>query len=341
MGGQTPSEGRPTQDSQERVESFVVEESEGGRVDRSVAARLGLSRTRVQALIDAGALRVDGDVPRKSQELVGGERVEVRIPPPEPLRLEPEDVPLHILYQDSHVVVVDKPSGMVVHPSAGHARGTLVHALLHHVADLSGIGGALRPGIVHRLDRDTSGLLIVAKTDQAHQALSRALAERRIRRVYLAAAWGHLPSSPQTVDAPIGRHPRDRKRMTVVDGGRSARTTFAVDERWAAAELLRVTLETGRTHQIRVHLLHIGHPVVGDSTYGTGWERGMSGPNRQWAARLASRATRQFLHAHELVFRHPVTGQELRFVSPLPPDLAEVARWARGDAPGTERHSRD
>lgn len=315
----------------DRVHTWVVVEDETERLDQYVARRLGLSRSRVQGLIASGDVTVDGRTPRKSHQVSPGEGVSIRVPAPEPLDLVPEDLPIERVFEDEHLVVVDKPAGMVVHPSAGHATGTLVHALLHHVRDLSGIGGTLRPGIVHRLDKDTSGLLVVAKTDQAHRGLSDALRERSVSRVYQAASWGRLPESPLTITAPIDRDPRHRKRMGVVPGGRPAVTTVETVERWPAAEMLRVVLGTGRTHQIRVHLLHIGHPIVGDSTYGAGWERGMSGEARRWAADLARRATRQFLHAHELSFRHPVTHQNMRFVSPLPPDLAEIVCWARGE----------
>jgi 23S rRNA pseudouridine1911/1915/1917 synthase len=204
-----------------------------------------------------------------------------------------------------------------------------VNALLHRVGDLSGIGGVLRPGIVHRLDRDTSGLMIVAKNDRAHRVLSEALKRRRIRRRYLAASWGHLKEDSVTVDAPIGRQTNDRKRMGVNEEGRRAVTHFRVLERWRAADFLEAELETGRTHQIRVHLLHLGHPVVGDATYGAGRERGFSGPERGWAAELARRTARQFLHAVQLRFEHPRTGQSLTFEAPLPPDLSAVADWAR------------
>lgn len=311
------------------TEVLTVGESAEGRLDGWLAGRLGLSRTRVAALIREGRVLVDGRTPRKSEAVSAGQRIQVEIPAPEPLTAQPQDIPVDIVYQDASVVVVNKPPGLVVHPAPGHASGTLVNALLHHVRDLSGVGGALRPGIVHRLDRDTSGLMVVAKDDQAHRALSRALKERQVRRLYLAASWGHLPRSPLTIDGPIGRHPTDRKKMAVTERGRLALTRCAVLERWRAAELLRVSLGTGRTHQIRVHLLHIGHPVVGDAVYGAGWERGMGGRARTWARELARRATRQFLHAAELSFAHPRTGEELVFEAPLPPDLAEVAAWAR------------
>lgn len=313
-----------------RHELRVGAEGAGERVDVFVAGALELSRTRVQRLIGEGRVLVDGASPRKAEVLAEGQRVEVEVPAPEPLGLEPEAIPLDILWEDEALVVVDKPAGMVVHPSAGHATGTLVHALLHHVTDLSGIGGTLRPGIVHRLDKDTSGLLVVAKRDDAHQALSEALKRRKVKRLYRAAAWGHLRESPLEVDAPIGRDPSDRKRMAVVEGGRRAVTHLKVRESWLAAELVDVALKTGRTHQIRVHLAHLGHPVVGDATYGAGWERGMGGDARPWARELARRVPRQFLHAAELAFDHPLTGERMRFRSPLPPDLAAAAEWARG-----------
>lgn len=276
---------------------------------------------------------MDGRVPAKSEAVEPGARIVVEIPPPRPIRALPEDLPLTVLYEDADLLVVDKPAGMVVHPAAGHPSGTLVNALLHHVSDLSGIGGHLRPGIVHRLDRDTSGLLVVAKTDPTHRALSAALRRRRVKRLYVAAVWGHLQRSPLEVDAPIGRSPTDRLKMAVVPGGRRAVTRLRVRERWPAAELLDVALETGRTHQIRVHAVHIGHPVVGDAVYGPGWERGMSGPGLGWARELARRVSRQFLHARALSFVHPSTGERMRFQSPLPEDLAAAADWARGGAP--------
>ncbi|HEX8829955.1 MAG TPA: RluA family pseudouridine synthase, partial [Longimicrobium sp.] len=258
-----------------------------------------------------------------------GQTFDIVVPEPEPAEPEPQDIPLTIAYEDDDLLVIDKPAGLVVHPAPGNPSGTLVNALLHAVGDLSGIGGVLRPGIVHRLDRDTSGLMIVAKHDDAHRTLSDALKRREIRRAYLAAAWGHLAEERLTVDAPIGRHPADRKRMGVVPDGRRAVTHFRRVERWRAADLVRADLETGRTHQIRVHLLHLGHPVVGDTTYAADRHKGVSGPDRTWAAGLANRVRRQFLHAYELHFLHPRTGEELHFQAPLPPDLEAAAEWAR------------
>ncbi|MDH5760309.1 MAG: RluA family pseudouridine synthase [Gemmatimonadota bacterium] len=314
----------------EGLHRLVVQPGEETRLDRFVSEALGLSRSRVQKLIDAGRVSVSGRAARKSERLDAGAEVVVEVPPPAPVEMLPEDIPLDIVHEDGSLVVVNKAAGMVVHPAPGHRSGTLVNALLHHVKDLSGVGGRLRPGIVHRLDRDTSGLLVVAKNDQAHIALSLALKERRIKRIYLAAAWGHLAESPVTVDAPIGRDPRHRERMAVVEAGRRAVTRVRARERWNAAELLDVALQTGRTHQIRVHLAHLGHPVVGDPVYGAGWERGMSGPQQGWARELARRTPRQFLHAARLSFDHPGTGVKLSFHAPLPEDLRPALEWGRG-----------
>lgn len=319
-----------------QVSLVVGPEAEGERLDRWLSDQLGLSRTRVVNLVQDGQVVWNDGRPRKAEPLAAGDRIEVRIPAPVEVQAVAEALPLEIVYEDRHLLVVNKPAGMVTHPAPGHPRGTLVNALLHHVKDLSGIGGALRPGIVHRLDRDTSGLLVVAKEDGTHQALSDALRQRKIRRLYRALSWGHLSETPRTVDAPLGRDPRDRKRMAVRTDGRRAVTHIRVRAQWEAADLVDLALETGRTHQIRVHLAHLGHPVVGDALYGAGWERGMSGPARAWAQALARRVPRQFLHARRLQFRHPVTEEVLTFEAPLPEDLAAVVRWARGGQDETE-----
>jgi 23S rRNA pseudouridine1911/1915/1917 synthase len=319
-----------TEDERELV---VPVEGEGERLDSWLAGQIELSRSRIARLLSEGRIQLNGTLPRKSEPLTPGDRVRIRIPAPAPARAEAEDLPLSIVWEDEHLLVVDKAPGMVVHPAPGNRTGTMVNALLHHVTDLSGIGGVMRPGIVHRLDQDTSGLLVVAKDDETHRALSDLLRARRIRRLYLAASWGHLDRSPRKVDAPLGRDPANRRRMAVVaEGGRRAVTHLRVLESWPAAELLEVGLETGRTHQIRVHLAHLGHPIVGDELYGAGWGAGMSGAIRPFAQALARRTPRQFLHAHRLAFRHPGTEEVVRFESPLPPDLARVAEWARVEA---------
>jgi 23S rRNA pseudouridine1911/1915/1917 synthase len=316
----------------EQIRELVADEGAGERLDSWLAPRIEVSRSRAVQLIDEGRVLLNGGPARKKDLLAPGDRVTVTLPPPEPSGVLAEDIPLEILYQDADLLVLNKPAGLVVHPAPGHRTGTLVNALLHAVGDLSGIGGVLRPGIVHRLDRDTSGLLVVAKHDDAHRTLSDALKRREIKRAYLAAAWGHLPEDRMSVDQPIGRHPTDRKRMAVVATGRRALTHFRRLERWAGAELVRCELETGRTHQIRVHLQHLAHPVVGDKLYALGRESMVASQQLPWARALARRVPRQFLHAAELRFKHPITGAEMQFEAPLPPDLAAAADWARGNS---------
>lgn len=310
-------------------------EDAGQRLDRFLQTRLPeLSRTRLQRLIAEGRVRVDGGAARASQRLRSGARVTVEVPPPEPLALVPEPIPLDILYEDAHLLVVNKPPGLVVHPGAGHATGTLVHALLAHCGPaLSGIGGARRPGIVHRLDRGTSGLLVVAKTDAAHQALARALRARAVERRYLALVHGRVPHAEGRIEAAIGRDPRDRLRMAVRPAGRGrpALTRYRVLERFAAPvplTWLEVTLGTGRTHQIRVHLAHLGCPVVGDRTYGRRRAGAAAAALGPWVTALGGLA----LHAAGLAFVHPATGQRLRFEAAPPPALADLLAWLRAQA---------
>ncbi len=303
-----------------------VDQPSGQRIDRYLADRLPLSRSQIVALIDAGRVRVADRTPKKSYIPEVGDVIEVVVPPPEPMLAVAEEIPIEIVFEDEGFLVVNKPAGMVVHPAPGHPRGTLVNAVLHHVGRLSPVGGARRPGIVHRLDKDTSGLIIVAKDETIHRRLAGSLAQREIVRRYLAACWGHLQDDTLRVEADVGRHQRDRKRMAVVPGARTAVTEIQRIEPWKAADLLKVRLLTGRTHQIRVHLRHIGHPVVGDRQYGQGWERGLEG---RWPGDLAKRVKRQFLHAAELAFAHPVSGERLELSAPLPGDLAEAAEWAR------------
>ena len=324
----------------DRVFTLVVgSEEDGERLDAYLSSHAELSRTRAQKLIEEGRVHLDGaPASRKSEPVWTGALVRVEVPPPQPVELAAEDLPLDIVFEDEALVVVNKAAGMVVHPAPGHPRGTLVNALLHHVRDLAGVGGRLRPGIVHRLDKDTSGLLVVAKSDLAHQALSEGLKKRQVRRLYQAASWGHLDGRTLRVEAPLGRDPRDRKRMAVVEGGKKSLTRARVRERWLAADFLDVALHTGRTHQIRVHLAYRGHPLLGDPTYGSHWERGMSGPAHSWAQELARRVPRLFLHAAELALEHPLTGEKMTFRAPLPADLEEVVAWARhtsgfGEAP--------
>ena len=277
------------------------------RLDLFVTRRLQeLTRSRVRRLIDQGLVTVDDRPAAKAGlRLNAGQRVRVTLPPPEPSELEPEAIPLRIVFEDEDLLVVDKPAGMAVHPSPGHSRHTLVHAVLAHCPDLSGIGGVLRPGIVHRLDKDTSGLIIVAKHDAAHLSLARQLKERKVEKTYVALVEGRVRPQQGVIDAPIGRHPRHRKRMAVVENGRDARTRYRVLREVDGRSLVEVQPTTGRTHQIRVHLASIGHPVVGDTLYG----------------KRSDVFPRQFLHAQRLAFRHPRSGERMELEAPLAEDL--------------------
>ncbi len=291
-----------------RYNLTVESESAGERLDRYVARMLPVfSRSYVQHLITAAQITVNGRPVRASYGLCADDMVEVAVPPPQPVALAPESIPLSITYEDADVVVVDKPAGMVVHPAPGHPGGTLVNALLARYPDMQ-VSGDLRPGIVHRLDAGTSGLLVVARNDAALRDLSDQQRERQMRKIYLAVAEGRFKESEGVIDAPVGRHPSDRLRMAVTPQGRVARTHYRVMEELGAYTLLEVRLETGRTHQIRVHLLHIQRPVLGDPIYGARKGRQNFGLGRQ------------FLHAQQLGFRLP-SGEWREFSSPLPDDL--------------------
>lgn len=311
------------------VHRFRVDDDPDDRLDAYLADRLRLSRSRVVELIVEGLVEVNGAAARKSRRLRAGDQIEVTVPAPPPTAVVPESIPIAVVYEDEHLAVVDKQAGMVVHPAVGHRSGTLVNALLQHFGSLSSIGEPYRPGIVHRLDKDTSGLMVVARTDEAHHRLARAIARREVRRGYLAAAWGHVREDEFTVDQPIARDPKYRRRMAVVETGRPSLTRFRRLERWRAADLLAVRLHTGRTHQIRVHLKSLGHPVVGDSIYGQNWERGMLGAGGRWAEEFDRQVGRLFLHAARLSFFHPISEEELSFTSPLPACLQQSLDWAR------------
>jgi 23S rRNA pseudouridine1911/1915/1917 synthase len=296
-------------------------EHEGTRLDAFLAAVVpDRSRSQIQRLIKDGQVTSPGPgkALRASTAVRAGQRFSVSLPEAEPASAVAEDIPLTILYEDADIVVIDKPAGMVVHPGAGHSSGTVVNALLHHVDDLSGIGGELRPGIVHRLDRGTSGVMIAAKNDAAHQELSRQFHDREVEKEYIALVWG-LVQAGKRIDAAIGRDPKDRQKMsTRARRARSAvtRVTWALNLR--GVSLIHVAIATGRTHQIRVHLSAIGHPIVGDATYG-GIHRRVSNE-----VRAVQRLVRPFLHAARLKFTHPTDGRTMEFESPLPADLQSV-----------------
>jgi 23S rRNA pseudouridine1911/1915/1917 synthase len=268
---------------------------------------------------------------RASRILARGERVSVRFPESEPPRtLRPNPIALTIVFEDEHLAIIDKPAGLVVHPAPGHWDDTLVNALVARGTTLSG-GAEGRPGIVHRLDRETSGLMVVAKTDLAHRRLGAAIAARRVRRSYAALVWGHLDASPTVIDAAVARHPANRKRMTISSLGRPARTDASVVARFDVVDLLRLDLHSGRTHQIRVHLEHIGHPIVGDPVYAGGGSRRISGAARRAAEEIERLAPRQALHAAALAFRHPASGAQLEFHSEWPVDLRPALLAAGGE----------
>lgn len=293
------------------------EESKNQRLDAFLASSLdGLTRSQATRLIESGEVAVNGRAVSKSYKLAGDEDVAVTLPEPEPVEAVPQDIPLDVVYEDADVIVVNKPSGMVVHPAPGHPDGTLVNALLYHCAGtLSGIGGALRPGIVHRIDRDTSGLIIAAKNDAAHQYLSAQLADHTLARTYECIVVGALREDRGTVDAPIARHPTDRKRMAVVAGGREAVTHWEVIARYPGYTHVRCRLETGRTHQIRVHMAYIGHPILGDTVYG--------------AKKEVPGLTGQCLHAVGLRFLHPRTHEVVELSCPLPDEFTRMLQKIR------------
>ena len=301
----------------EPIRLRASEESKNQRLDAFLASSLdGLTRSQAARLIESGEVAVNGKTAGKSYKLAGGEDIAVTLPEPEPVEAVPQDIPLDVVYEDADVIVVNKPSGMVVHPAPGHPDGTLINALLYHCAGtLSGIGGALRPGIVHRIDRDTSGLIIAAKNDAAHQYLSAQLADHTLARTYECIVVGALREDRGTVDAPIARHPTGRKRMAVVAGGREAVTHWEVIARYPGYTHVRCRLETGRTHQIRVHMAYIGHPILGDTVYG--------------AKKEVPGLTGQCLHAVGLRFLHPRTHEVVELSCPLPEEFTRMLQKIR------------
>lgn len=299
----------------ESIELTVSEEDAGKRLDAYAASATELSRNAVQRLISSGDVLLNGLPAQAKTKVKPGDSVSVEPPPPAITDVTPQDIPLDIVYQDADVAVINKPKGMVVHPAAGNPDGTLVNAILFHIKDLSGVGGEMRPGIVHRIDRFTSGLLVIAKNDEAHRALSEDLKTHSVSRVYFALCDGNFREDSGTVEAPIARSRSDRKKMAVDEKGRNAVTHWRVLERFGDVTLLRVELETGRTHQIRVHMAYIKHPIVGDEVYGRAKNRlGLTG---------------QALHAGELRFTHPKTGERMTFTAPLPEDFEAALKKLR------------
>src|SRR6266567_3769810 len=310
---------KPASDKSAMSKFIVPKEDARVRLDRFLARELPEhSRSRIQQLIRIGFVRLNGATTRPRQLLRTGDKIEVTEPPPEKIETRPEPIPLDVLFEDNDLIVINKPAGLVVHPGAGHREHTLVNALLSHCPTLSGIGGKERPGIVHRLDKETSGCLVVAKNDQAHRELSRQFGERVVEKIYLALVAGKLRKEAGVIEEKIGRHPVHRQRMSAASPrGRPAKTEYRVVRSGDQASLLECRLHSGRTHQIRVHLHHLGHPLLGDKVY---------------AARPAEDFPRQMLHAWKLGFRHPYSGEWKSFEAPLPDDFTTAMKMIRGSS---------
>lgn len=312
--------------------SFQVDASEKQiRLDALIALRIPqLSRSHAAELIRSGRITIGGAAHKAGYRVRPGEIVNGTIPAPDPIDLVASDLPLEILHEDAAIIVVNKSAGMVVHPAAGHATDTLVNALLHHCADLAGIGGKARPGIVHRLDKDTSGVLVAAKNDEAQINLSEQFKARTVSKTYLTVVSGVPAQESGQIDMPVGRHPKDRKKMSTTSRkGREAITLWRVKERYTGAALLEIDLKTGRTHQIRVHCAAMGHPVLGDPVYGRNKALQQSAKGKPELLRIISTLQRQMLHAVRLSFRHPVSGEQLTFEAPMPGDMSELVEEFR------------
>jgi len=319
------------------VEIVAADLATPERLDRYLASHqdLDLTRNRIQQLIEEGLVTVNGENVDKKTKVKTGDRVVVTIVELPPVDIQPENIPIEIVFEDKYLAVVNKAAGLVTHPGAGNRSGTLVNALVHHFRELAKGSGEDRPGIVHRLDKDTTGLLLVARTDIAYQRLQKALQARQVNRTYLALVCGHLKDEAGVIDLPIGRSLKNRKKMAVTNlNSRPAVTHYSVTERFRSYDLLDVTLETGRTHQIRVHLSHLGHPVFGDPEYGgrEKWHRGIFAPERPLAKRLLGIMERQALHARRLEFNHPISGERQTFEAPLPVDFKTLLEVLESEA---------
>lgn len=310
----------------------VGPDQDGIRLDRALTAlTTDWTRSRIRKWIDQGLVRRNGVPARQSERVAEGDVLELEAPNVVPSQAQPEDIPLSILWEDENLLVLDKRAGLVIHPAAGNPAGTLVNALLHHCRDLSGIGGVERPGIVHRLDKDTTGTMVVAKNDRTHLGLSLAFSRREVEKTYLAVCYGNPRETEGVIEAPIDRHPTDRKRMAVRENGHKARTIYSIVEQYEDTALLACTLITGRTHQIRVHCAHIGHALVGDPTYSGRQWRNLVDENARNACRDFPR---QALHARSLAFTHPVTGETVSVEAPIPDDMAGLVKVLRGYVSG-------
>jgi len=310
------------------LEIEVPEGVSSERIDRYLASHqdVNLSRTRVQKLIYDGLVLVNDETVSKKHRLSVGDTISITIPPPAKSKIDAENIPINIVYEDDFLAVVEKPAGMVTHPGAGNYSGTLVNAMRYHFERLANSSSPDRPGIVHRLDKDTSGLLVIAKRDDVYQRLQEAIQKREVKRTYLALVCGHLPDETGEIDLPVGRSKKDRKKMGVTGEGRRAVTLYRRKERYRSYELLEINLQTGRTHQIRVHFSHLGHPVFGDPEYG-GREKHLKSlfaPERVLAKKMLAVIDRQALHARQLEFKHPATNKQISLISDLPGDLKEL-----------------